>query len=46
MITSGLIGDFAFGATLGGGLAAFLALRTDGLGEVSMPRDGLGEAPT
>ena len=46
MITSGLIGDFAFGATLGGGLAAFLALRTDGLGEVSMPSDGLGEAPS
>tara|TARA_B100000795_G_C22530911_1_gene335072 strand:- start:205 stop:615 length:411 start_codon:yes stop_codon:yes gene_type:complete len=31
---SGLVGDFAFGATFGGGLAAFLALRSDGLGEV------------
>jgi len=42
LITPGLIGDFAFGATLGGGLAAFLALRTDGLGEVSMPSTCLG----
>ena len=33
VITPGLVGDFAFGATLGGGLAAFLALRSDGLGE-------------
>ena len=32
---TGLVGDFAFGATLGGGLAAFLALRSDGLGEAA-----------
>ena len=32
---TGLVGDFAFGATFGGGLAAFLALRSDGLGEAA-----------
>jgi hypothetical protein len=32
---TGLIGDFLFGATIGGGLAAYLALRKDGIGEAA-----------